>query len=382
MTASKGALGGNTVTVTAPANIALVKYWGKRDETLVLPVNSSISITLDPDLMCSKTTVTVSTELQKHEVWLNGRPQDIGSNKRLQRLLDQCMCSSKSHAKIISENNFPTAAGLASSASGYAALVSGLLGALQRNTSTREASILMRQGSGSACRSVAGGFVVWHRGCEPSGSDSYAEMLFDEHHWPELCVIILVVKSCQKDTGSTAGMQQTVRTSEIVTLRPAIAEKRVEAIIAAVREKDFSTLAEITMKESNQLHAMCLDTYPPITYLTATSYQVIRMVHRLNDTSGHVRFGYTFDAGPNAVLLCERQNLEILLKSISNQFGISRSRWLSEGFAKIHPRYGLLHDLVGNMELDPSPSNIDVSCEIEQIILTRVGSGPRSVSET
>jgi len=206
---------------------------------------------------------------------------------------------------ISSYNTFPTAAGLASSAAGYAALVAALTQLFNaKEEYPGQLTTIARQGSGSACRSLYGGFVAWRMGGEkPDWSDSLAEQVADEKHWPEIRAVILVVSDAKKDTSSTAGMSTSVATSKLLAHRAAtVVDERMQIIEKAFLEKDFETFGQVTMADSNQFHATCLDTYPPIFYMNDISKSVIRIVHAYNAWAGEIRAAYTFDAGPNAVL--------------------------------------------------------------------------------
>ncbi|KAI5401650.1 Diphosphomevalonate decarboxylase mvd2 [Lathyrus oleraceus] len=195
------------VTAQTPTNIAVIKYWGKRDETLILPVNDSISVTLDPNHLCTTTTVSVSPSFQQDRMWLNGKEISL-SGGRFQSCLREIRARacdveddkkgvkiskedwSKLHVHIASYNNFPTAAGLASSAAGFACLVYALGKLMNVKEDESQLSAIARQGSGSACRSLFGGFVKWIMGKEENGSDSLAVQLADEKHWDELVIVI------------------------------------------------------------------------------------------------------------------------------------------------------------------------------------------------
>ena len=219
---------------------------------------------------------------------------------------------------ICSENNFPTAAGLASSAAGYACLVFAL-GQLLQVTDPKVLSILARQGSGSACRSVYGGFVQWLAG--PTSDTSYAAPVVDELHWPQMRVVILVVNDAQKDTSSTSGMQQSVETSELLKHRvKSVLPGRVNAISAAIKQHDFETFARITMQDSNQFHAVCQDTWPPIRYMNDISWSIVHLVHRFNGLHGRNRLAYTYDAGPNACIYLLEDALDEFLSIVHQIF--------------------------------------------------------------
>uniref|UniRef100_A0AAY5K939 Diphosphomevalonate decarboxylase n=1 Tax=Esox lucius TaxID=8010 RepID=A0AAY5K939_ESOLU len=361
---------GNTfsmVTCNAPVNIAVIKYWGKRDEECILPINSSLSVTLHQDQLKTTTTVACSRSFQEDRIWLNGKEEDI-NQPRLQSCLreirrlarkrrsdgeggvDLAGLSHKVH--ICSVNNFPTAAGLASSAAGYACLgerpsnevgvypvaLSGpfslcslpLLSpfsffpvyTLARVMGVEgELSAVARQGSGSACRSMYGGFVQWIMGQREDGKDSVAQQVEPETHWPELRILVLVVSAERKPVGSTSGMQTSVETSSLLKHRSdSVVPARMKEMIDAVHRKDFAAFAELTMKDSNQFHAICLDTYPPIFYLNDVSRHIINLVHHYNQHYREARVAYTFDAGPNAVIYTLQQHVDEFLQVVKHFF--------------------------------------------------------------
>ncbi|XP_076650046.1 mevalonate diphosphate decarboxylase [Halictus rubicundus] len=307
----------STVTCIAPVNIAVIKYWGKRDETLILPANDSISATLDTDQLCAKTTVMASPHFKEDCIWLNEKEEDI-RNPRLQNCLAEFRKRAGSSTTlgkwkihICSKNNFPTAAGLASSAAGYACLVAALAKLYEVEG---DISSIARVGSGSACRSVLGGFVRWHMGSDPKGTDSIAKQIVPASYWPEMRVLILVVHDVQKKVSSAIGMKRGMETSELLRYRvkhiiPEAANKMHKAII----EKDFKSFAELTMKDSNSMHATTLDTYPPCVYLNNISHAVIDLIHSYNNAVNDTKVAYTYDAGPNATLyLLEKDVPEVM----------------------------------------------------------------------
>ena len=313
-------------TVSAPTNIACIKYWGKANVKFNTPINSSVSVTLDQADLRAVTTVAASLSFDQDRLWLNGTEEEgATTNKRFRACVDQVKqlatdkvddqdgktvlvkkedwAAMKIH--VSSYNTFPTAAGLASSAAGYAALVAGLAELMNAKEDYEgQLSTIARQGSGSACRSLYGGFVAWRMGGKKDDwSDSLAQQVASEDHWPALRAVILVVSDAKKDTSSTAGMSTSVATSELLLHRAAsVVSKRMEAIEKAFLDKDFDGFGRLTMSDSNQFHATCLDTYPPIFYMNDVSRSVVRLVHAYNAWAGQVRAAYTFDAGPNAVL--------------------------------------------------------------------------------
>lgn len=384
------------VTCTAPVNIAIIKYWGKRDEVLILPVNSSMSGTIDQGSMASKTTMTASkTDAQEHTMTLNGERVDFNA-KRLQTVFKALLAraedlkDSKNNVlvkkedwehfsiNIESANDFPTAAGLASSASGLACFTVCL--ARLFNVKERyegELTSIARQGSGSACRSLYGGFVAWEMGKEESGVDSIAKQIVPSNHWSEMRVLIVVCGRGAKAVGSTPGMQGSVHTSTLLPHRAKhVVPERMELMEKALKEKDFDTFARLTMQESNQFHAICLDTLPPLFYLNHTSQRIIALVHAFNTMMGRACVAYTFDAGPHAVLYLLDQWVgpflsHLLYYHLPQQHGMAKE----DGF--IADRLGLLEKEVA---IDTaSKLNGDIRSEdngVSQIIVSKIGEGP------
>ncbi|XP_044065431.1 diphosphomevalonate decarboxylase isoform X2 [Siniperca chuatsi] len=375
------------VTCTAPVNIAVIKYWGKRNEELILPINSSLSVTLHQDQLKTTTTVASSRSFQEDQIWLNGKEEDI-THPRLQSCLreirrlarkrrndgdsglDSTGLSHKVH--ICSVNNFPTAAGLASSAAGFACLVYTLARVFGVEG---ELSGIARQGSGSACRSMYGGFVQWIMGQKDDGKDSLAQQVEPETHWPELRILVLVASAERKPVGSTSGMQTSVQTSCLLKHRAeSVAPGRMVEMIEAVRRKNFAAFAELTMKDSNQFHATCLDTYPPIFYLSSVSQQVITLVHRYNSYYGETRLAYTFDAGPNAVIFTLQQHVPEFVQVVQHFFPPETN---GGQFIKGLPVNctDLPEELKQAIGLEPMPKGISY------VISTKAGPGPCVVED-
>lgn len=295
----------------------LDRYWGKRDPKLNLPTNSSLSVTLAQSDLRTHTTAACSAAFPPADsLLLNTAPQSLQTARtqaclnalRAQRLaLENADPSLPKLAqlplRLVSENNFPTAAGLASSAAGFAALVRAIADLYQLPATAEELSIIARQGSGSACRSLLGGYVAWDAGTRADGADSKAALIAPASHWPGMRAIILVVSAAKKAVGSTEGMQATVATSSLFKVRAeTIVPRRMEAMKAAIGVRDFGTFAEVTMADSNGFHATCLDTAPPIFYMNDVSRAAVRAVEGINAAAGRVVAAYTFDAGPNAVV--------------------------------------------------------------------------------
>lgn len=368
------------ITIVAPVNIAVIKYWGKRDEELILPLNDSVSATLDTSVMCAKTSVIASSDFLEDVIWLNGKTESF-SNQRLINCLKEIKARAKAEGTVdddfltwkihvCSENNFPTAAGLASSAAGYACLVSAL--AKLYNIKS-DVSSIARLGSGSACRSVNGGFVRWHAGVKPDGSDSIATQVVEKSHWPQMRALILVVGDAKKKVSSTKGMKISTETSELLQYRiQKCVPERTEEICKAIKERNFRKFAEITMKDSNQFHAICLDSYPPFSYMTAVSHKIIEMVHEYNSMCGDIKVAYTFDAGPNACLYLLEEEVPKVIPIIQHFFPTTSKNFIT----------GLPTKLEVNAEnlknFSIQPENLD---SVLYVIHTKVGDGPTEISD-
>jgi diphosphomevalonate decarboxylase len=307
-------------TAVASPNIAFIKYWGKRGNLAKTPMNDSISMTLDSDILRTETTLMLSEKLPRDVFVLNGKQrEDEELNEALglwrKRLAGKGF-SEKTHALVVSSNNFPTASGIASSASGFAALAEALAAAFQI-TNPKEKSILARLGSGSACRSVLGGFVKWQKGERDDGEDSYSLQIAPREHWSELVDVLAIVSKKEKKVGSRAGMKQTVATSELYSRRIEALEKRIPEMEAAIKNKDFEKLALGIMRDSNSMHSVMLDTEPPILYLNDVSREIIYAIGEYNE--GGVKAAYTFDAGPNSHMITTKERakeIKSILKEI------------------------------------------------------------------
>ena len=288
-------------TYLATPNIAVVKYWGKRDKRLNLPQNGSISVTMDESLR-TVTTVRFEEKMGKDHLVLNGkeaRPEELA---RASRVLDAVRAAAKTRTRalVVSQNNFPTAAGIASSASGFAALACAAADAAGLRASRRQLSVFARLGSGSACRSVLGGFVEWKMGSRKDGSDSYAVQIAPASHWPGLRNVIAITDGGRKSVGSAEGMELTAKTSTLYPERVKSRPRILAMVRRAIMGRDLPSFLELAMRESSHMHAVMLDSFPPIIYLNDVSREIMRAVHGFNEKKGAVCAGYTFDAGPNA----------------------------------------------------------------------------------
>eukprot|EP00980_Cylindrotheca_fusiformis_P019334 scaffold6638_cov127-Cylindrotheca_fusiformis.AAC.18 len=382
-------------TVSAPTNIACIKYWGKADAHWNTPTNDSVSVTLDQSDLCAVTTAAASTRFTKDRLWLNGiEDVDATNNRRFRACIDgvkhlandEKWKDMKIH--VSSYNTFPTAAGLASSAAGYAALVAALAKLMDaKEDYPGQLTTIARQGSGSACRSLYGGFVAWRQGGQKEDwSDSLAEQVADEKHWPELRALIMVVSDAKKDTSSTSGMSTSVATSTLLQHRiQHVVPERMKEIESAFLAKDFERFGKVTMRDSNQFHAVCMDTYPPIFYLNDTSTTIIRIIHAYNAWAGEIRAAYTFDAGPNAVLYTLDQYAVEVAALMLHYFPEPSSSSSSNGenyvnnqeFAKSLQEFTLNPELLAATD---KTGRVPAAGDVKMVYYTKSGPGPQTLS--
>ena len=361
---------------------------------LNLPTNSSISVTLSQEDLRTLTSAATGPELAEDRLWLNGKPESLGNARTQQCLADlralrraleteepdlPRMSEWKLH--IVSENNFPTAAGLASSAAGFAALVVAVAKLYGLPQDYSEISKIARKGSGSACRSLYGGYVAWEMGAEADGSDSRAVQIADVEHWPEMRAAILVVSADRKDTPSTSGMQQTVHTSDLFKERVAtVVPRRYGEMAAAIRARDFATFARLTMQDSNSFHATCLDSFPPIFYMNDTSRRIVKLCHLINEFYNETIVAYTFDAGPNAVLYYLAENEARLCGFLSAVFG-ANDGWETTFSTEQRATFAAQFDecVRGKLATDLDD---ELHRGVARLIFTKVGPGPQDTKSS
>lgn len=286
------------VSAFAATNIALCKYWGKRDQQLHLPCNSSVSVSLG-DKGCT-TSIVIADDAQD-TVWLNDKrvTSDTAFYKKLSRYLDLFRGPKDFYFHVRTHSNIPIAAGLASSACGFAALVLALRSLFNWQLSDQQCSILARLGSGSASRSIWPGFVEWQRGERADGMDSHGMPL--PVNWPEFSIGLLVLSETQKTIGSRDAMQRTVETSSLFSIWPERAETDCQAIRQAVLRKDFERVASTAEANALLMHASMHAAKPPVNYWLAESIAAMQQVWFLRRNGIPVYF--TMDAGPNVKLL-------------------------------------------------------------------------------
>jgi diphosphomevalonate decarboxylase len=325
MATSKPAAGARHASARARANFALVKYWGKADARLNVPAVGSISITLDA--LWSDTSVEFDPRLAADELVLDG-------GRRADQLAKVSACLDlvreragvSTRARIVSANNFPTGAGLASSASGFAALVTAAAGALGLALTPRELSVLARRGSGSAARSVFGGFVEMRAGGAADGADSFAEPLLDRDAWP-LEVAIAVTATGEKEVGSRRGMERSADSSPYYSAWVATQDSDLAVARAAIRARDFAMLADVAEHNCLKMHAAAIAATPPLLYWNGATVECLHAIRRLRAAGVPVFF--TIDAGPQVKAIClpdARARVETALRAVPGVLDILSSR--------------------------------------------------------
>lgn len=280
-------------TARAHPNIALIKYWGDRDNDLRLPANGSISMNLAG--LETITTVRFGTEMPEDRLTLNGEPQTAAQSARVSRHLDHIrrLASTSLKAQVVSQNNFPMGAGIASSASAFAALTVAACTALDLHPDEASLSALARLGSGSACRSIPGDYVEWHPGADHE--TSYAESIAPADHW-ELVDLVAVVSHEHKAVGSTGG-HRLADTSPLQAARIADTPRRLDLCRAAILQRDFEALADVIEQDALMMHAVMLTSSPTLIYWLPATLRIIQAVRDWR--AAGVPVAFTIDAGPN-----------------------------------------------------------------------------------
>lgn len=297
-------------TAVSCANIAFVKYWGRKEHGLRLPLNSSISMNLDG--ATTTTTVLFDPALEADEVVILGGETSERAAQRVSEHLDRirALAGFSDRAQVMSRNSFPMGAGIASSASAFAALTTAACAAAGVDLDERALSILARQGSGSACRSIPAGFVEWHTA--DRSDDSYAEQIAPPEHW-DIRDLIAIVQTEHKKVDSTKG-NALVHTSPLADGRLATAERALPIIRDAIRARDFVTLGEESEQEALRMHAVAMTSRPSILYWSPATMRILLAVREWREAGRPAYF--TIDAGANVHVLCQGADAEGLETSL------------------------------------------------------------------
>ncbi|PRI11424.1 diphosphomevalonate decarboxylase [Leucobacter massiliensis] len=312
--------GAAAATARAHPNIALVKYWGKRDEELMLPAAGSLSLTLDA--FATTTELRLDPDAAEDRFELNGEPQSGERLSRVSRFLDLVRerAGSPLRAVVRSRNEAPTGAGLASSASGFAALATAASAVYGLPQDPASLSRLARRGSGSAARSIVPGVAVWHAG---DGDDSSFAEAVDA---PELAMVIVTVDERQKAVSSREAMRLSARTSPFYAGWVTSTEESLAEMLQACRERDFTRIGRITESHALRMHAVIQSSEPPVRYLSPTSIAVFDAVVALRERG--VEAYSTADAGPNVAVLVRPGDAPAVAEALA---GFGRVRAVGAG---------------------------------------------------
>ncbi len=300
------------VTAIAPSNIAFIKFWGKRNSVLNIPYNNSISMNLDS--VSTTTSVEFLSELIEDEVVINDQ---AASEKEKQRVVKHLqlireMAGIRLFAKVISENNFPKSAGIASSASGFAALsVAGARAAGMRLSPTA-LTRLARRGSGSASRSISNGFVEWIKGT--SDATSVAKSIHSPSHWAIADVIVITTLG-EKQISSTEGHDRVV-SSPFYKARILGMPEKIREIKSAILKRNFTNFGNILEEEAINMHSVMMTSMPPVLYWSPQTVEVMRAVWDWR--SAGLESFFTMDAGPNVHIICEEKNVQLIHQRLMN----------------------------------------------------------------
>ena len=297
----------------AHANIALIKYWGKRDEELHLPMNSSLSLTLDA--FYTETEVEFSDEFKEDSFVLDG-VEDKEDLKRVSKFLDlfRELKGTDKKASVRSENFVPTAAGLASSASGFAALAGAANEALGLSLDRKQLSRIARRGSGSATRSIYGGFVEWEKG--ESDETSFSRKI-DSGDW-DIGMVTVMVNKGKKKVSSREGMKRTVLTSPYYKEWVSTSFEDLVDIKKAIKARDLESIGRITESNALKMHATMFTAKPPIIYFEPGTIKAMEIVRELREEG--IACYFTMDAGPNVKILCRFSDREMIKEKLMEAF--------------------------------------------------------------
>ncbi|MFW6051136.1 MAG: diphosphomevalonate decarboxylase [Myxococcota bacterium] len=310
---------GFRATATACANIALAKYWGKSDVELNLPAVPSISMTLDG--LVTETTVAFEPWLDHDVVHLDGRYASGEEARRVVELLDRVREAARMHmaARVVTENRFPTAAGLASSASGFAALAAAATRAAGLVWTDAQLSRLARRSSASAARSIFGGFVELPRG-RPGRDSLAARALHPRGHWNLRMVLALTAKG-KKKVGSTSGMERSRRTSPYYEAWVEAAPKYARRIKRALADKHLDRLGRAMEQSTLAFHACAMASDPGIIYFQPATLAALTTVRRLREDRGIPAYA-TMDAGPHVKVLCRGRDADAVRRALGRTEGV------------------------------------------------------------
>ena len=304
----------------AHPNIALIKYWGNREQALRIPANGSISLTLGG--LDNRMSVRFDGSLESDTLVINEAPAVPQMVERASNHLDllRAMADVSERAELVSETNFPLGAGVASSAAAFAAITVAAASALKLELNPEELSRIARRGSGSAARSIQGGFVELLAG--DSDKTSFAQQIAPEYHWPIVDLVVIVDEQA-KHTSSSTG-HSLAASSPLQESRVADAPRRLQECRKAILERDFPTLTQIVERDSDMMHAIMMTSEPPLHFWTGSTLQVMAAVRELRAEGLSVC--YTIDAGPNVHCLCLPESERDVLQALTATWTVLRAQ--------------------------------------------------------
>ncbi len=294
----------------ASPDVALIKYWGKKDPILRLPENNSISMILKG--LDANTTVEFREDLTKDDIAIQGMQSEIEGRRVVEHLdLIRNTTNIFAYAQVKSKNNFPKSTGLSSSGSGFAALTYAAFSSLGLEFSEKELSIIARQASGTACRCVCGGFVEWESGF--SSESSYSHSIYPADYW-DLRDIVVILSKDSKTVSSTEG-HNLAKTSPFFSARQNHIENKLKEIKKTINNRDFTAFGEIVESEALEFHSILFTSHPSIVAWYPGTIQVIHEVFRLRKEGFEAYF--TINTGFNVHVLTLPKDANVVRERIS-----------------------------------------------------------------
>lgn len=303
-------------TAHAPSNIAFIKYWGKKDDALRLPLNASFSMNLSGAYTI--TTVDFSPQYTRDQIELIGGIFSPKEEARVVQALERIRLKSQTniYARVTTKNTFPKGAGAAASASGFAALTVAAFAATGMVLTEKELTIFARLGSGSACRSIPDGFVLWEEG--NTSEDSFAHSVYPSSYW-DLRDALVIVDSSMKKVSTSEGMES-ITTSPFLVQRLKAIPNRIDRILKACKNKEFKTFGEIIEEDCVDMHHVMQTQIPSLNYWNDTTVLIMEEVKRLRSENIDVYF--TIDAGPNVHCIYEAKDEFNILEALQKIQGV------------------------------------------------------------
>lgn len=308
------------VTVRSYANIAIIKYWGKKAEKEMVPATSSISLTLEN--MFTETTLSpLPADARTDEFYINGQLQNEAEHIKMRKIIDRYRPEGAGFVRIDTKNNMPTAAGLSSSSSGLSALVKACNAYFQLGLNRKELALEAKFASGSSSRSFYGPLAAW---------DKDSGEIYPVETDLKLAMIMLVLEDQKKPISSRDGMKLCVETSTTFEEWIRQSEQDYKDMLVYLKENDFEKVGVLTEKNALAMHATTKTANPPFSYLTDASYEAMDFVRQLREQGEACYF--TMDAGPNVKVLCLEKDLEHLSELLGQRYRliVSKTKDLSQ----------------------------------------------------